>query len=194
MDSVLAAALVLCWATVVVVWIVGALWGAGHGQRPPIRGEVDVPTSVAAFLASAFVLIVVRRYAHGFTVSGVWIQILGLVVLLASTGFAVWARLSLGSSWSVGPIVGGDRTLRTSGPYGVTRHPIYTGLLGMLLGSCLIAGVGQWIVLVLVGLIGIEAKILMEERLLLRVFPDEYRRYRERVPQLIPGMRLAGRG
>jgi protein-S-isoprenylcysteine O-methyltransferase Ste14 len=29
----------------------------------------------------------------------------------------------------------------------VTRHPIYTGVLGMLLGATLLIGIGQWIVL-----------------------------------------------
>ena len=41
---------------------------------------------------------------------------------------------------------GGDglRGLRTDGPYAITRHPIYTGLLGMLLGTALLGGLGQW--------------------------------------------------
>jgi protein-S-isoprenylcysteine O-methyltransferase Ste14 len=30
----------------------------------------------------------------------------------------------------------------------------------------------------------------MEEQLLLATYPDEYRRYRRAVPQLIPGLRL----
>jgi hypothetical protein len=31
------------------------------------------------------------------------------------------------------------------------------------------------------------------ERLMLAEFPDDYPRYRQRVPQLVPGLRLAGR-
>ncbi len=70
----------------------------------------------------------------------------------------------------------------------VTRHPIYSGLLGMLLGSTLFGGTGRWIVLVAVGLIMFEAKIRLEERLLLATFPDEYTAYRRQVPQLVPGI------
>jgi protein-S-isoprenylcysteine O-methyltransferase Ste14 len=33
-------------------------------------------------------------------------------------------------------------------------------------------------------------KIHLEERLMLAEFPDEYRRYRQRIPRLIPGIRL----
>ena len=82
----------------------------------------------------------------------------------------------------------GDQRLRTHGPYAVTRHPIYTGVLGMLVGATLVSGIGQWIVLFPVGLIVFEVKIRMEERLMVATFPDEYPRYRRRVPQLIPGL------
>ena len=75
------------------------------------------------------------------------------------------------------------------GPYAITRHPIYTGLLGMLLGSALLGGSGRWIVLVAAGLIVAVLKIRSEERLLLATFPDAYAAYRERVPGLIPGWR-----
>jgi protein-S-isoprenylcysteine O-methyltransferase Ste14 len=75
------------------------------------------------------------------------------------------------------------------GPYAITRHPIYTGLLGMLLGSALLAGLGQWIVLVAAGLVVAALKIRSEERLLLAMFPDAYAAYRERVPALLPGWR-----
>ncbi len=74
------------------------------------------------------------------------------------------------------------------GPYAVTRHPIYTGLLGMLLGTALLGGLGQWIVLVAAGLVVVELKIHMEEQLLLAIFPEDYPRYRRQVPQLVPGL------
>jgi protein-S-isoprenylcysteine O-methyltransferase Ste14 len=194
MDVLLIVGAVLCWGTVVLVWIAGALRNAMQGPRKPIRGEIDVTTTVVAVMASALVLTVGRGIAQNLSVSATYVRVLGLAVLAVSTAFTLWARLSLGTSWSVGPRVGGDRQLRTRGPYAVTRHPIYTGLLGMLLGTMLLGGLGQWILLVAVGLIAFEAKIRMEERLLLVVFPDEYRRYRAEVPQLIPGLRLPRRG
>jgi protein-S-isoprenylcysteine O-methyltransferase Ste14 len=190
MTVITTVALIACWATVALVWVAGALQNAVHAPPEPIRGEVDTATSIAAVLAAAFVLLVTRRYAEGLSIDAVWVQIVGLGVLIASTAFAVWARVSLGTSWSVGPRIGGDRRLRTRGPYAITRHPIYTGLLGMLLGTTMLGGFGQWIGLVAIGLIGVEAKIRMEERLLLATYPDEYRRYRRAVPQLIPGLRL----
>jgi protein-S-isoprenylcysteine O-methyltransferase Ste14 len=58
----------------------------------------------------------------------------------------------------------------------------------MLIGATLLSGIGQWIVLFPVALIVFEVKIRMEERLMVATFPDDYPRYRRRVPQLVPGL------
>ncbi len=54
----------------------------------------------------------------------------------------------------------------------------------MLLGSLLVGGAGRWIVSFPVFLVLLEIKIRIEERLMLAEFPDDYPRYRQRVPQL----------
>jgi protein-S-isoprenylcysteine O-methyltransferase Ste14 len=117
------------------------------------------------------------------------VRILGLVILLAATALTLWARLALGAMWSAAPTVKQEHQLRTSGPYAITRHPIYTGLLGMFLGSLLLAGAGRWIVAFPVYLVLLQFKIRTEERLMLAEFPGDYPRYRQRVPRLVPGLR-----
>jgi protein-S-isoprenylcysteine O-methyltransferase Ste14 len=37
----------------------------------------------------------------------------------------------------------------------------------------------------------VEIKLHIEERLMLAEFPEDYPRYRQRVSQLVPGLRLA---
>ena len=120
----------------------------------------------------------------------IWARFLGLAVLLAATAFTLWARFALGLMWSAVPAVKEGHQLRTSGPYAITRHPIYTGLLGMVLGTMLVAGAGPWIVPFPVALILIEFKIRIEERFMTAEFPEEYPRYRKRVPRVVPGLRL----
>ncbi len=193
-DQLVIVANLACWGTVVIVWLAGALHNARHASRDPIRADSrPVALGAASFLVCAIVLLFGRGFAQSLTVDAEWVRFVGLAVLVASTAFALWARFWLGTSWSIAPEVGGDRRLRTNGPYAVTRHPIYTGLLGMLLGSALLGGLGQGIVLVVAGLIVFEVKIHMEERLLLTVFPDDYPLYRQRVPQLVPGLSLLNR-
>jgi protein-S-isoprenylcysteine O-methyltransferase Ste14 len=189
----------VCVGAVVVVWVAGALYNAlhtlhnaSHSPRERTRSQPGLTAGDGGLIGVAVVCaalaIVGRRYFDDLAAGALWVRVLGLAVLLASTVFTLWARFSLGTSWSMAPKVTGDHQLRTHGPYAVTRHPIYTGLLGMLLGATLLSGIGQWIVLFPAGLIVFEVKIRMEERLMVATFPDEYPRYRRRVPQLVPGL------
>jgi protein-S-isoprenylcysteine O-methyltransferase Ste14 len=178
-----------CWAIVVMVWIAGALYNARYAPEERIRPESGpVTLNVATFLVCSMILFLGRGVVQNLSVDAAWVRFLGVAVLIASTVFALWARSSLGTSWSIAPEVGGDRRLRTEGPYAVTRHPIYTGLLGMILGTALLAGLGQAILAVVAGLIVFSVKIHQEEQLLLATFPEGYPAYRKRVPRLIPGL------
>jgi protein-S-isoprenylcysteine O-methyltransferase Ste14 len=183
----------VCAGVVVVVWVAGALYNALHTRHHASSRERtrNRPGSTALIVVAALCAVLViagRSHFDGLAVGALWVRVLGLAVLAASTVFTLWARFSLGTMWSNAPQVKDDHQLRTHGPYAVTRHPIYTGLLGMLLGATLLSGIGQWIVLVPVGLILFEVKIRMEEPLMLATFPDDYPRYRRQVPQLIPGL------
>jgi protein-S-isoprenylcysteine O-methyltransferase Ste14 len=189
----------VCVGVVVVVWVAGALYNAfrsphraSHAPREGPRSQPGLTAGDGGLIGVVVVCvglaIVGRSHFDGPAAGALWVRVLGLAVLVASTLFTLWARFSLGTSWSMAPKVQGDRQLRTRGPYAVTRHPIYTGILGMLLGATLLSGIGQWIVLFPVALIVFEVKIRMEERLMVVTFPEEYPRYRRRVPQLIPGM------
>jgi protein-S-isoprenylcysteine O-methyltransferase Ste14 len=185
----------VCVGVVVVVWVAGALYNAlrtlhnaSHAPRERTRSQSGSPALIVVTVVCVGLAIVGRSHFDGLAAGALWVRVLGLAVLVASTLFTLWARFSLGTSWSVAPRVKGDHQLRTRGPYAVTRHPIYTGVLGMLLGATLLSGIGQWIVLFPVALIVFEVKIRMEEHLMLATFPEEYPRYRRKVPQLVPGL------
>jgi protein-S-isoprenylcysteine O-methyltransferase Ste14 len=178
-----------CWGALVLAWLLGAIFY--EPQAPPERtrswfGSALWP-GVAIVVALDFA--VPRSAWNAVAFHRAWIAILGLVILVAATAFAVWARLALGAMWSAAPTVKAGHQLRTGGPYAVTRHPIYTGLLAMLLGTGLLVGDGRWLVAFPVFVVFVEIKLHVEERLMLAEFPDEYPRYRTQVPQLVPGLR-----
>ncbi len=192
MDVLVAVVNLACWGAVVLVWVATAIRDAGTRTTGRVHGSSQIGLDVLAFVAVSAIVLVGRSILGPFTVDAAWVRIIGAVILVGSTLFAIWARLALGSSWSIGPRASPDRGLRTDGPYAITRHPIYTGLLGMLLGSALLGGLGQAIVLVPAGLVVFGLKIRAEERLLIATFPDDYEAYRSRVPMFIPGWRWPG--
>lgn len=68
------------------------------------------------------------------------------------------------------------------GPYRFVRHPIYTGVLLMVLGSVTLWGRMEWLG---ISIAGLSVKARREERLLTKHFPEAYPRYRERVKAAI---------
>jgi protein-S-isoprenylcysteine O-methyltransferase Ste14 len=178
-----------CWGVLVIGWVAGALYNASRGPRTRTRGKL-VSNVWGAVVGAALVWAILKVFPrsdwHSLVVGTPWVRVLGLAILICSTAFALWARVALGTMWSSSPMVKVEHQLRTDGPYGVTRHPIYTGLLGMLLGTSLLVGFGHWLLLLPVGLVVAEIRIHLEEGLMLATFPEAYPRYRRRVPQLIP--------
>jgi protein-S-isoprenylcysteine O-methyltransferase Ste14 len=180
-----------CWGVIVLTWVAGALYNASRGPRAETRPQLmpNVSTSLVVVLAWALLNLFPGSDWHSVAVGTLWLRSLGLAILICATVFALWARAALGIMWSSSPTVKMRHQLRTDGPYGVTRHPIYTGLLGMVLGTVLLVGIGHWLVLLPLGLLFVEIRIRREEGLMLATFPEAYARYRQRVPQLVPGLR-----
>ena len=182
----------ICWGVVLVVWIAGALVGERTGQR---QGSANGALwRIGAVVLAGALYRAARHDLHKVADHSWWIEIPGLVLLVASTAFTIWARVRLGRMWSASPgTLQESHELRTDGPYAVTRHPIYTGLLGMLLGSVLLNGLGVSLVFLVIGALVIATRIPVEERLMSKTFPEQYARYRRRTPRIVPGLRLLRR-
>lgn len=178
-----------CWGVFAVVWIAGAIHSAR--RSPTVRARSGRRFSWLAFAAVwLFLSLVPRSDWKALSVDLVGLRILGGVILVGSTAFALWARVALGAMWSSAPLARDGHQLRTEGPYAITRHPIYTGILGMVIGSSLVADVGPFVVVLAVVALGLAVKIRQEERLMTETFRDEYDEYRRRVPRIIPGLHL----
>ena len=179
----------ICWGVVVVTWIVAAVYGARTARAGRHGTRFGVVWQLGSFIAAVLLFRLARHDLDRVTDRSEWIELPGLVLLVASTAFTIWARLRLGRMWSASPdMLRADHELRTDGPYAITRHPIYTGLVGMLLGTALLNGLGESLGILLIGGAFLGARIPIEERLMSESFPDEYARYRERVPLLVPGL------
>jgi protein-S-isoprenylcysteine O-methyltransferase Ste14 len=110
----------------------------------------------------------------------------GLVLTLIGAGLSAWAKLQLGP-WFTGTFgVKPGHVLVTRGPYAVTRHPIYTGVIAMVGGSALVWDSALTLALAIVLVAPLWRHTVIEERLFVEHFGDAYRRYQRRVPRLVP--------
>ncbi len=183
----------VCWGAVVLAWLAGAIYYQSREPAERTRASYLSPILITTVIMVVVSAAVPMADWRPLEVHAPWVRLLGLAILLAATALTLWARFTLGTMWSAAPAVKQEHQLRTTGPYSVTRHPIYTGMLGMMLGSLLLAAGGRWILPFPVFLVLTEIKISVGERLMLAEFPDDYPRYRQRVPKLVPGLRLLGR-
>jgi len=115
---------------------------------------------------------------------------------LAAVFFALAALLSwtakraLGKQWRIDAGLNADHELVTSGPYQIVRHPIYTSMLCILVGSGVLLS-PWWLLLIAVAVFiaGTEIRVYVEENLLSSRFGEQFHTYRQSVSAYIPFLR-----
>jgi protein-S-isoprenylcysteine O-methyltransferase Ste14 len=111
---------------------------------------------------------------------------IGLLIQIASVALAISARHHLGRNWSGEVRIASEHELIRSGPYRFVRHPIYSAILGMYVGTMLVSGeIHAPIALVIVTL-AYWRKIRLEERVLHERFGAEFDAYCRDTSALIP--------
>ena len=133
-----------------------------------------------------------RFFSPIFRVNRVLEVILALITAVIAFG-SVWivmaAVRTLGKEWSVTARLVEGHKLATDGPYRFVRHPIYIGMLGMLLATGL--AISHWAALIaalVIFFIGTIIRVRSEERLLREQFGAEFDQYKRQVVALIPGL------
>ncbi|MFI5034941.1 MAG: methyltransferase family protein [Acidimicrobiales bacterium] len=173
------------WTVWLVTWVVLAFRNKRTVAR---RGSVRV------FVLIAFVALIAAsgssrsrvgwHHQYWFVTSTLSVLATSLVVLGAA--FAIWARLTIGTNWSGTITLKENHELVVRGPYRLVRHPIYTGLIAMGLGSIIIYAQPIYFLEFAFGTVMLVMRIPVEERLMTETFPDQYPQYRQRVKALLP--------
>ena len=189
-HTVVDAIVLACWGLFAVVWIGGAIDNTRRAPRARRRSFGSAEWMLDALSVWLLARRVLGVESLSLRTEPEAVRALGAVLLIVATGFTLWARIALGTMWSSSPVAKERHVLRTEGPYAVTRHPIYTGILGMVLGSAVVLNFGAWVWVFVLLVVFFELRIRSEELLLSESFPGAYEDYRRRVPQLIPGLRL----
>jgi protein-S-isoprenylcysteine O-methyltransferase Ste14 len=168
------------WAAFWIYWLAAA-FSMKRGRVPWSR-ELRIRAVVVVL---AILLSRVGAFRGGGLNSDPWRAGLGLFLFALGLGFAIWARLHIGRNWGTPMSQKDDPELVTSGPYGLVRHPIYSGIL--------LAGIGtavalSWLWLIAMVLAGIYFvySATVEERYLTKQFPDNYPMYSRSTKMLVP--------
>ncbi len=100
----------------------------------------------------------------------------------------MWARRHLGANWSGEITIKVDHRLVRTGPYRKIRHPIYTAMLGMFVGTCIVSGELHAIMGTALCALAYWRKIRLEESNLDEAFGPDYAAYRRESWALLPGL------
>lgn len=174
-----------CWIAWVIYWVIMAFTTKRTIERGGLIGYRLVVGMLIAGMAAA------ARLLHVSSHSQLWQTTLALgvatdCIFVAGVAGTVWARITLGRNWSAEVTFKQDHELIESGPYALARHPIYTGLIIMGLGTAINYGRPIGFAVLVAGCGGLWWKARQEERIMSRHFPDAYADYKTRVHAIIP--------
>jgi len=177
----------------VALWVGFSLYWewAARNSSPAVRAETRGSRLIHLVIVTAGQLLVIAP------VSGLrarlwpeaWpVVALGLAIVVGSIALAVWARRRLGRHWSGEITTKVDHELIVDGPYALVRHPIYTAVLGMCVGTTLVSGELHGLIGTALVVVAYARKIHLEERNLAGSFGAAWDSYRARTKALIPGL------
>jgi protein-S-isoprenylcysteine O-methyltransferase Ste14 len=132
-----------------------------------------------------------RRHETTILPLGFWFQFLSTILVVAIIIVSLWLMAAslrvLGKQWSLQARVLENHKLVREGPYRFVRHPIYTGMLGMILAAGLAWShwIGLLIALALFA-IGTAIRVRSEEKLLREQFGAPFNDYKRSVPAVVP--------
>jgi protein-S-isoprenylcysteine O-methyltransferase Ste14 len=119
-----------------------------------------------------------------------WRTLASVCLLVVACLLSWTGARALGRQWRFDAGLSKDHQLVTSGPYRVVRHPIYSSMLSLLLGTGFL--ITPWplvLAAVAVFVIGTEIRVRIEDGLLASRFGDEFREYQRSVAAYIPLVR-----
>jgi protein-S-isoprenylcysteine O-methyltransferase Ste14 len=179
--------LAIIWILWVASWVVASFWS---GQTKKHVMTWDSLKYRLPILAGAILFLPLTGKILGekplwqFGNVGIYVA---AVLVVAGISFTWWGRIHLGQFWSNAITHKEGHRVIDTGPYGLVRHPIYTGLIaGMLVTGIAVGTVTAILGAALISL-GMGLKARMEEGFLTEELgADAYGSYCRRVPMLIP--------
>lgn len=179
----------MMWFAITIYWIVSALFVKKTIKRQPAPERLVYIICVLI----AFTLLFENYISFAFLYrpvlfqSEIW-KMAGLIICAAGLIFSLTARIYLGENWSGTITIKKNHQLIQSGPYRITRNPIYTGFLIAFAGCAISLGQTRgWLGIIFL-LAAMLVKIKKEEEFMNEVFGTSFQSYKAKVKRLIPGI------
>ncbi len=147
--------------------------------------SIGIATTMTAMSVWSVVLATFGPAVLGTWSTPVWAHKIGWILYCASLALVVTAQAQMGQTWRMGAIPS-EQAFVSHGIFTWIRHPIYTGMCGILLGYVFLVP-SPWLVmgfLQFVWLVMLQS--MLEERALIEQFGDSYRRYMQTVGSFLP--------
>jgi protein-S-isoprenylcysteine O-methyltransferase Ste14 len=179
--------LALIWIAWLASWAIGSFW-SGQTEKHVTTWDTRayrIPILVGAILFTPWTGQVLGEQPI-WRVGDIGTYLLAGIAL-CGTLFTWWARLHLGRFWSNAITRKQGHRVIDTGPYGLVRHPIYTGLIAAILATGVAVGTVTALGGALMIAFGLWQKARMEEGFLTsELGKDAYGAYCHRVPMLVP--------
>lgn len=159
---------------------------AGRSDRTDDRGSLLLFMTILPL--GWFIAFMLAGSSWGFFGNAVLYRA-GLVVIGAGQLLRWWAIVTLGRLFTVNVAIRTEHRLIESGPYQYVRHPAYTAVLLVHLGTALCLGNALSLLAMTVPLLAtLVNRMRVEEDVLVAGLGQTYRDYMGRTKRLIPGV------
>jgi len=175
--------IIFCWIVFLTAWAILAMVFNRDSQN-------RITPNASGFRLLIFAAVLLGYWLSGHALnhpSGsfpAWLLAIGTLLCVTGLVFATWARVILGRYWGMPMTLHEDPQLITTGPYRLVRHPIYTGLIAMWIGTIIVYPLSAPVGIAIISYSIFSA--LREERDMEKRFPEAYPAYAKRSRMLLP--------
>jgi protein-S-isoprenylcysteine O-methyltransferase Ste14 len=173
-----------------IPWLIFSLYWeiAAKSVAATKSSESSSSRGVHLFLTNAALLLEIIQFPilGRFLPATYWEIASGAAVSVCGLFVAIWARRHLGRNWSGEITIKVEHELIRSGPYKLVRHPIYTGILIMYVGTAIVTGTWLALVGVALAVLAYVRKIRLEEANMRVAFGPAYEDYCRESQALVP--------
>ena len=110
-----------------------------------------------------------------------WLRWAGIALLLGSLAWTVVAQAQMGESWRIGIDEERRTPLVSRGVFGLSRNPIFLGMMLTLLGLFLVIPNAVTLLVLGLGVVLLQIQVRLEEEFLPSVHGEDYAEYRRDV-------------